>query len=1124
MVRAAGQGSGHLLAPRLVLTAQHVLGDRTEATVQVPGSGPVPCRVVWSRSDGPYDTALLLAGQDLAHGLAPVRWGRLVTRDPTDTSVRGYTGHSGRAGNVGSTSFIGVLDPMEAVESDRYVLNLTGTPPLGSAQASPWAGLSGGAVWCAGTLVGVAVADLPGWPHSRIEAVPSYVLFADEAFRELVRRHTGATVHLEPAEFADHAESVEPLVPRSVATLLHPRAETVRFTGRRELLDEMVAWSTAPDDLSMALLTGAGGAGKTRLARELGHRLAASRYAVVHLRRGSGIDQHRLLAATTAPVLLVIDYAESRVEEVGKLLHHLGRRMSGVPFRVLLVARAVGQWWEELRSLGGAEAADTTAQTRRWSILDTVSLGVAEDEIFRTAVEDLTRGAAALGLAVSAEAPGDASSEQPGMPPRPHRTVLDIHMAALASVLAPSARVPVRSAQEALLGHESAYWRETSRRAPLAALGDAALRNAVVTATLVGPVPGPRAHAMLARVPRVGDQPESVRRAVADWLHELYPRPDSADGGTSWQWGPLQPDPLGEFLVGRRVAAEPEILLRLLPVLDAWETVNALLVMSRAAARTECEPLADVLRTAVRSDPARLAPLLVAAGTRSAEPGILIAALDRILVEELLPPDRLLDLAARIPPLTRALSSWSVRLHEKLLQVEPEPTVPHPHRVRAGSLHNLAGRQLAAHRYEEALEAATSGLRLLDTEDAGGVGGVDEALLRGLLLYDRAAALGRLGRVEEAVRDGRQSVAQLVTFQGAGGKDQWAVRPALGAVLNNLSQHLAETGDDEAALAAAHRSVDIRRELAADDATLLPDLARSLSTLTLRLQEAGDLAAAMETADESLRVRRTAAQDHPDAYLEELSSTLRNRARVLVDLGDLVGALEDAREDVSIRRQLARSGPPRSRVHLVHALHTLADLRLEAGSPSEAVEAADEATGLARRLVAEDGRRYLSLLGESFLVQTRALVHASCASVAYRVNIKAARVFRTVHRENRADCVGLLAALANQAHFMSLAERPKDEEQAAAESVAVLTGLPEELSDELRAERAAAHEYHAETLIALSRPAAAREACDAALALYRELDREDPDSCTERIREAEALRQSAGRQEKPGPGTPGPRG
>ncbi|MEU1116340.1 MULTISPECIES: trypsin-like peptidase domain-containing protein [unclassified Streptomyces] len=1115
VVRAAGQGSGHVLSPRLVLTARHVLGDRTDATVQTPGGEPTPCRVVWSRSDGPYDTALLLAERDLARDPAPVRWGRLVTPEPTQTSVRGYTGLSGRDGRLGSTSFRGTLDPMEAVESDRYVLGLTGSPPLGSPTVSPWAGLSGGAVWCAGTLVGVAVADLPGWPHSRIEAVPSYVLFADEAFRELVRRHTGSAVHLEPAEFADHAEPIEPLVPRSAATLLHPRAETVRFTGRRELLDEMVAWSTSGDDVSVALLAGAGGAGKTRLAREAGHQLAASGYAVVHLRRGSAPEQHRLLAGTTAPVLLVVDYAESRVEELGDLLRHLGRRPRGAPFKVLLVARAVGPWWEEVRSHAGAEAADMSGQARRWSILDTSSLGVDEDEVFRTAVEDLARGAAAIGLAVSPPTPGgggpsSSSSSWPGVPnswpgvPNPgRRTVLDIHMAALASVLAPSARTQVRGAQEALLGHELAYWKETSRRAPLSTLGDAALRNAVVTATLVGPVARSRAHTMLAHVPRIGDHRESVRRAVADWLHELYPRPDSAEGGGAWQWGPLQPDPLGEYLVGTRVAAEPEIFLRLLHVLDAEETVGSLVVLSRAAARVGTEPLTEVLRTAVRASPERLASLLVAAGTRSAEPAILIAALDQILVEELLPPDQLLDLAQRIPALTRALASWSIRLHEKLVQVIDEQSSASPALQRASSLHNLAMRLMSAHRYEESLDASTAALGILDEE------GTTDPLLRGLALHQRAAALGKLGRVAEAVREGRESVDLVTAWRPKSEADR---RFVLAAALNNLSHHLADAGEHDEGLAVARTSVGLRRELAEQYPGTLPDLARSLNTLTLRLHDVGLLDEALEAAEESLVARRTAADDQPDAYLAELASTLTNKSNVLLSLDDVTGALEARAEVVAIERHLVRSGTESAQADLVLTLHSAVELSVQVGAATEALHLADEAVGLARRLVVAHGHAYLPLLGGSFLIQTLALTHASCMAVAFRVNNKAAQIFRTVHRADPTDYRGLLTALTNQLQFLRPSRRHEEAEQVAAEAVAVLTeltdptGLSEDLDSELAEECAAAHVRHAGALIALGRQEHARQAYDSALDLYRALDRAAPGSFADDIAETERLR------------------
>lgn len=645
LVEAAGQGSGYVLGPRLVLTAGHVLGALDHAAVRTPRGVPVRCKVVWARSDGPYDAALLLADDDLVPDPDPVRWGTLVTSDPSEVTVLGFSALAGREGRVGSGVFRGSADPLEAVETDRYVLDMTGNPPLGPADGSPWAGMSGGAVWCNGVLVGVAVADLPGWPHSRLEAVPAYALLADASFRELIRRHTERGVQLEPAEIADGAEAAAPLVPRSVASLLHPRAETVRFSGRRELLAEMAAWSTEGDDVSLALLTGAGGAGKSRIARELGHRLTEARYAIVHLSRHETARHHRMLARTTAPVLLVVDYAESRVEQVRSLLNELARRPREIPFRVLLIARAVGRWWDEVRE-SSPEAADLAERARRWSITGTESLGMDAREAFRMAVTDLARGVAALGL------PTHLSSSADTVLRRPPRTVLEIHMAALASLLAPHVAATVRDAQDTLLLHEAAYWRKTSRKAPLDSLGDAVLRNAVVTTTLVGPVRRDRAHAILTRVPRLGDQPEAVRHAVADWLRDLYPRPESTDGDT-WQWGTLEPDPLGEYLVGARVVEEPEIFLRLVNELGNKEMLNSLVVLSRAAAWTDGLP--DVLRTAVRAAPGILAPRLVAAATRSAEPALLIDALDVILAEGLLLPEQLQELARRTPVLTQAL-------------------------------------------------------------------------------------------------------------------------------------------------------------------------------------------------------------------------------------------------------------------------------------------------------------------------------------------------------------------------------------------------------------------------------------------------------------------------------------
>lgn len=1024
LVEAAGQGSGLVLAPRLVLTAAHVLRERTHATVRTPRTPAVRCEVVWSRFDRHYDAALLLAEEDVLPGVEPVRWGTLVTSEPAGVTLLGFA--AGPGDQVGSRPFRGELDPLDAVERDRYVLNLTGTPPVG---ASPWAGLSGGAVWCRDLLVGVAVADLPDWQHSRLEAVPAYVLLADPGFRDLLREHTGQDAQLEPAEFADRAQPSAPLVPASVALLLHPRAETVRFTGRTELLDGLTAWCEDGDGVSLALLTGAGGAGKSRVARELGHRLAASRHAVVHLARSAVPDA--LFASTTAPVLLVVDYAESRVGQLGALLEIVARRPR---VRVLLIARAQGRWWDELRA-HGPEAADLAENARRWSITGTESLGTDAREVFRTAVTDLARGVAALGLPV-APAPGEA-------PARPPRTVLEIHMAALASLLAPSAGT---AAQDTLLRHEAAYWKTASRDAPLNALGEAALRNAVVTATLVGPVPRERAHTVLVHVPRVGDQPEAVRRAVADWLRDLYPRPE---GGAA-HWGVLEPDPLGEYLVGTRVADEPEIFLRLIGVLDNEEMINALLVLSRASARVE--GVAGVVYDAVRAAPGMLAPRLLGAVRRSAEPAVLVGALEVILDEELMPDEQLVELANRMPFLSQALVSWSVRLQQLLVDLGEERSPL----ARAGSLHNLAGRLVAAGQHAKALETTVSALALLDSvPDA-------PAWLRGALLGQRSRELNSLGRPEESVTEGEKALRELSRVPDSEEPDVWT--EAVAATLNNLSYGLADCGRLGEALERARDSVALRRELSGRHPQLLPSLARSLSTLSRHQRRAGDLDGALRTAEESLRVRRSAAEEEPDAYLAELASTLDHMVQILADLDDVPALVEAARENLSALRPLARVRPEAHLSDYVEILLVLAD----ATEGAESREAADEAVTAARVLVRDQGREHLLLLGSAFLLQARSLISVSSPPVAFRVYTKAAQILRRVFRETGEGTDELLWALDAQARFYLLfTDRYEAAEHLSAEALAVLATLPD---DALPDERAAALDTHARVQAALTPP------------------------------------------------------
>ncbi|MFI1969544.1 hypothetical protein BLA24_14955 [Streptomyces cinnamoneus] len=192
-----GQGSGYLLAPDLVLTAAHVVGDCEAPTVIVPGGvGKVRCRVGWSRDDNRRcDVALLLAERDLvppetAAAFEPLVWGRAYDlRAWPGAQAIGFP-HVQRdgAGELDSEQVVGALKPGSNLLSGRHVLDSDhGAPAAPADGGSPWAGMSGAAVFVDGLLAGVVCADPGGWRHGRLTVTPSETLWQDFRFlRECV--------------------------------------------------------------------------------------------------------------------------------------------------------------------------------------------------------------------------------------------------------------------------------------------------------------------------------------------------------------------------------------------------------------------------------------------------------------------------------------------------------------------------------------------------------------------------------------------------------------------------------------------------------------------------------------------------------------------------------------------------------------------------------------------------------------------------------------------------------------------------------------------------------------------------------------------------------------------------
>ncbi|MGF1425106.1 NACHT domain-containing protein [Kitasatospora sp. LaBMicrA B282] len=218
------QGSGYLLTPRVVLTAAHVVGGtggtggtgRTGGTggtclVAVPGGRPVECRVVWVADEDTdaRDTALLLAGGDLvdpatAARFAPLDWGWADGLRPLrDCHATGFPAKGRRGGDrTDSEQLAGTFLAGSGIVTGRYVLaddhHVPTTAPTtatatatATAGSSPWAGMSGAALFHQEFLMGVVVADhRPGvHGHTRVEAVPVAGLLRDPGFRQALAEH-----------------------------------------------------------------------------------------------------------------------------------------------------------------------------------------------------------------------------------------------------------------------------------------------------------------------------------------------------------------------------------------------------------------------------------------------------------------------------------------------------------------------------------------------------------------------------------------------------------------------------------------------------------------------------------------------------------------------------------------------------------------------------------------------------------------------------------------------------------------------------------------------------------------------------------------------------------------------
>jgi hypothetical protein len=287
------------------------------------------------------------------------------------------------------------------------------------------------------------------------------------------------------------------------------------------------------------------------------------------------------LAGTAAPVLLVVDYAETRAPQLGRLLATIWDASDIAPVRLLLLARTAGEWWTRLRLDYPdplATATVTSLAALHTSSEDRAAAWQSAVEAFAGRLPDLDRGTDWRELVGAVARPPDLLSDKYGSP-------LTLQVAALTALLQagahPIAEPDDRSREDVLLDHERRYWHRSATERHLG-YQPSTLEQAVAAATLLGASTEPEAAATLGHVPSLQDQPVDARLAVARWIAELYPPPHGR------YWGALQPDPLAEHLIGEVVrSCAPDLLDSLLPNATGDQQVQGLLLLLRSTSRSE---------------------------------------------------------------------------------------------------------------------------------------------------------------------------------------------------------------------------------------------------------------------------------------------------------------------------------------------------------------------------------------------------------------------------------------------------------------------------------------------------------------------------------------------------------
>ena len=893
-----------------------------------------------------------------------------------------------------------------------------------------------------------------------------------------------------------YAELPEDFTPLQLMRARHGAVPYQQCDEIRQLREwaTTTADATAPSqggrsgDIAVAVVTGAGGSGKTRLAAQLCHDLSSIGWYAGFLPSTVDMTDEELSALTEVitELLVVVDYAEeARRGLVARVVRKLRARHS--PTRIVLTARGADTWWEEFRE---------EAEQDGTPLSNTLSLSIRGKQqverdpwffgrMYRRAVQQFSD---TLNRAV----PTDVE-----VPEGLGDTALDVVLRAWLAVCGNDEvaknDIPTREElYDRVLSIEFARWRKEQN---LGGISRDHLRRAAATLSLLAPKRDTdEVDDVLSRLPEWNHE-HLLRNRLAELVVQSLLRDDSAESVG------LRPDPVAEHLILTVFGKNPELLDRVLPqdpvqvpglddpdpedsvVARALEmgqqARNACVTLTRASSLDREEAL-RLARRALRERPFLWKEALDVALSQGGPLGPALEALIESGID--LPLSEIVD---AIPfghaALARAALAGTKRLAE---------SAEHSTERQAHWANSLAVRLSDVGERAAALESAREAVYLYGVlvEKSPNDYEIDLAAA----LDNLAVCLLGLGEINEALDVAQEAVNLYRSFVSESPDEN---RRDLAISLSNLANYRLAVGELSEALDVAQEAVDLCQSLASESPEKYElQLVSALVSLANCLSSQGEVGRSLEVACEAESIMRELFAESHASYTVPLAKLLDTLTNCLLELGDYPRALKVALEAERLNRWLVKESPVAYTPNLAVSLNTLAICLLEDREYNKAMSASCEAVALYRVLYEGYPQLYATGLATSLNTRANCLSGLGRLGEALDVAQESLNLYRDMCRDNPIEYESRLAmSLSNLARHLWHVNRREKALDAAREAVDLRRELAKKYPAAFNPDLAASLNGLAIRLSGVGKLSEALTTAREAVELYRALAHESPD-------------------------------